>query len=64
MHCMVHEMLDLCVLSHVSLHGGLPKRKLFGECLKPFEAPRSQHSLARAEQDDAQQLLQVRCLLR
>jgi hypothetical protein len=44
LHCMVHEMLDLQVLSHVSLHGGvIAQRKLCGECLKPFEAPRSQH---------------------
>src|SRR6202023_1846325 len=44
LHCMVHEMLDLRVLSHVSLHGGvIAQRKLCDECLKPFETPRSQH---------------------
>src|SRR5215831_14111810 len=41
---MVHEMPDLWVLSHVRLHGGIiAQRKLVGECLKPFEAPLSQH---------------------
>ena len=40
LHRVIHEMLDLVVVRHIGLHGGVsPQRQLGRERLKPVEPP-------------------------
>ena len=63
LHRAVHQTLDLIALGHIGLNDSAgAERKRLGDCLKPVEAPRSQHEFgAVLEQDAARPLRPIRC---